>query len=275
MVLPVSKADEKELLLSKPHVELFFYFRRKLFRNYTDYGLWVSWKKSMAYLFQPIYQKIIYYLYELDLNKQINPKARDLNYAFRLISPDETDLIDQIEKMEEWLKGSLKKKLQDNCLCMVVLDGNSVIGFNYASVGEGYLPLLKLRILTGPTEAWSEQITISKNYRRQGLGSVLRSHFYQALRARGITALYGHRQEFNHASKQSARKFTVDVLVRTEYRRLLGMHRLKCVKPLPGMPEITKHFFIKRVVEKNGTGKKQTAPIPGEPLFTSRIEDLK
>ena len=161
--------------------------------------------------------------------------------------------------MEEWLKETFRKKLQDNCLCMVVLDGETVAGFNYVAIGEAYIPLLKLRILTGPTEAWSEQITISSDYRRQGLGGLLRSHFYRELKALGITALYGHRQEFNVASKQSARKFTAGIMVRAEYRSILGFHRLICVKADAGRPDAGISFSIHRSPRPSGTNATQAS----------------
>jgi ribosomal protein S18 acetylase RimI-like enzyme len=249
------------------------YFRKKFNRNCTDYGLWISWKKSISFLFQPLYQKIIYYLYELDLNKEIDDNTTTA-CVFRLVAPDDRYLIDQIEEMEEWLKGSFRKKLQDNCLCMVVMDGERVIGFNYASIGQGDIPLLKLRILIGPTEAWSEQITISNAYRRQGLGSLLRRRFYHELRSNGITKLYGHRQEFNFASEQSSRKFTRDILVRAEYRRILGFHRLKLTKPAPVTLNSGQHRLARVPILIRKTFIKNVFQIPNHPIFTTRSEDL-
>jgi ribosomal protein S18 acetylase RimI-like enzyme len=181
--------------------------------------------------------------------------------------------------MEEWLSGSLTKKLQNNCLCMAVLDGDSVIGFNYVAIGAGEIPLLKLSVITGPTEAWSEQITISSDYRRQGLASALRNHFYRELRAKGITTLYGHRQEFNIASKQAARKYTLDVMLIVEYKRILGIHRLKCAKhhsQNQAQEQKTKtHFYIKPHRAKSAKGSNHIGSQSSVPIFTASIEDLK
>lgn len=271
----MAKEDEKVLPLPESNLELILYYRKKFARNCKDYGLWISWKKSTAYLFKPLYQKIVYYLYELDLNKNVIQRGQNSKYVFRLIHADEANLIAQIEEMEEWLNGSLKKKLLNGCLCMVALDGERVIGFNYVSIGQGNIPLLKLRVITGPTEAWSEQITISSDYRRQGLASALRNHFYRELRAKGITTLYGHRQDFNIASKQSARKYTLNVMVRAEYKRILGIHRLKCAKRLAHLPEETKYFYIKPNAAGSAAGSNYTPPKSNAPLFVARIEDLK
>jgi GNAT superfamily N-acetyltransferase len=282
MGLLSAKPNAKSPALLRNNGELFHHYRRKLTRNFKDYGWLVSFKKAVAYLFQPFYQKVTYYLYELDINKYIRQGDRNSKYVFRLIRHDEKDLIHQVEKMEEWLSGSLTKKLQHNCLCMVVLDGDSVIGFNYAAIGTGEIPLLKLRVITGPTEAWSEQITISSDYRRQGLASALRNHFYRELRARGITTLYGHRQEFNLASKQAARKYTLDVMLRVEYKRILGIHRLKCSKSADHhyqgqaqKHESQTHFYIRPHRAKRAKGSDEVRRQPGVVKFMVPIEDLK
>jgi hypothetical protein len=159
---------------------------------------------------------------------------------------------------------------------MVVMDNGKVIGFNYVSIGDGYIPLLNLRIITGPKQAWSEQITISNDYRRQGLGSLLRSHFYKELRSRGITNLYGHRQEFNIASRQSAQKFTAGILARVDYTRVLHLHRVKVFKS--GKGKAPKGADILTLTHSGS--KKTSAEMPvsnrvDKALFALKIRDLK
>ncbi|MCP4745010.1 MAG: GNAT family N-acetyltransferase [Desulfobacteraceae bacterium] len=274
MSQPISQASKKDFLFPRGNSYTFLYYRKKFSRNYRDYGFWISWKKVTAHLLKPFYQKIIYYIYELDLNTCVKKQSNDSKYVFRLIHSGETHLIDQIEQMEEWLSGSLKKKLQNNCLCMVIMDGEKVIGFNYAVVGKGDIPLLKLRILIGPNQAWSEQITISSDYRKQGLASSLRNHFYKELRAKGISTLYGHRQQSNIASKQSARKYTRNVIVRAEFKRILGIFRLKCLTHLPHMPEAIKQIHLKPNSILNTAEAKQSPSDSVKPVFTVQIEDL-
>ena len=143
-----------------------------------------------------------------------------------MIGPEDGTIINQIENVEEWLKGKLRSKLQKNGLCMAILDREKVVGFNLATTGEGLIELLKLKIITKSDEAWSEQITINKDYRRRGLANLLRNHFYEELRNKGIQALYGHRQEFNIASKGSARKYTSTELGIASYLKVLRYHRL-------------------------------------------------
>lgn len=267
--------NDQELEKLSSHMERVHYFRKKISRNFTDYGLWISCKKTMAYLLRPFYQKVIYYIYELDLNKSVSQRAQNSKYIFRLIHHDEDNLIDQIEHMEEWLSGSLKNKLQHNCLCMVTLDGDKVIGFNYVAIGEGNIPLLKLKVITGPKEAWSEQITISSEYRKQGLASALRNTLYRELRARGIERLYGHRQEFNVGSKQSARRYTVRVMVRSEYKKILWIQRLKLMKYESVEPKTHQYCYLRASAFPDQSDGNDPATNSAEYIFIAGIEDLR
>jgi hypothetical protein len=209
----------------------------------------------------------------LDLNKRVGKRIKNQNFKFKLINSEDEKIIEQIENMEEWLRGQLKEKLKNNCMCMAVLDGNIVAGFNYVSIGEGFIPLLKLKIAIGENEAWSEQITISGEYRRMGLGNELRNQFYKELKKRGVRALYGHRQEFNVASKQSARKYTSEIIVRAEYTQILWDKRLKCIKTK--VNGNTKSFDIPHSLEnkKETTGQFHTTT--DSLLFSTTIEELK
>jgi len=98
------------------------------------------------------------------------------------LSENDDDLIQQVENMAEWLKGTLKLKLSVKDLCIVVLDKKKVIGFNLISFGSVFIPLLnKTKKLKNYT-AWSEHIAINKDYRQSGLGSLLRYRIFQSLR---------------------------------------------------------------------------------------------
>ena len=276
MMLPSTKENRKGVESRKGVFDRVASLNSKFHRNYTDYGLWISSKKSIAYVCQSFYRKIIYHLYELNLNKYVDTETKKSRYVFRLIQPEESQLIDQIEEMEEWLQGKLRNKLQRGCLCMAVMDNDKVIGFNYVSIGDGYIPLLSLRIITGPKQAWSEQITISSDYRRQGLGSLLRSHFYKELRSRGITNLYGHRQEFNIASRQSARKFTAGILARAEYTRVLHLHRLQFFKSVEGRaPKDADNLTLTHSGRKKTSAEMPVSKRVDKALFAVKIRDLK
>ena len=203
---------------------------RKFTRNLEDYGLWLTLRKAINFLLKPVYQKKAFIIYELNID---GPPKRERNmegYISKLLATGDDSFINQIEEMEEWLKGSLKARIKTNGLCMALIKRNQVIGFNLATMGEGSIPLLKLRVITSNSEAWSEQITIHKDFRRKGLGTELRSKFYSELKNRGVIALYGHRQEWNIASKRSVRKYTSKELVKAEYTKIFNFERLRYTK---------------------------------------------
>jgi len=195
--------------------------------------------------------------------------------VFRVIEPSESWIIHQIEEMEEWLKGTLKKRLETNCLCIVVFDGERVVGFNYVSIGEGNIPLLKLKVLSGPKEAWLLHNSISREYRRQGLSSQLRSHCNQELKTRGIQRLYSAIQEGNVASLQMAKKFSARLLARAEYKRFLWMRRLKCGKYLTNMPYTMETFHLKPLRHPSNIKTHNALLTSAAPLFLARIEELR
>ena len=204
--------------------------KRKFLRNINDYGLWISLKKIAGFSLNPFYQKKAFILYKINIEatpKRTSPKN---GLVFKLLKPEDTIFINQIEEMEEWLEGKVKPKLLAGGMCMAVIQNDRLIGFNLASLGEGFIPLLKLKVITRPDEAWSEQITIHKDYRREGLGSELRNRFYVELRKKGIKALYGHRQEFNITSEKSARRYISKYMVKAEYLSFLHYQRLRYAK---------------------------------------------
>jgi hypothetical protein len=217
---------EKETNIFKTFDRIKFH-QKKLYRNITDYGVKTSLSKSLSLLLKPIYHRKTFILYELNLKNVVKKQNIDRGYTFQLINAKDNDYIKQIEKMEEWLKGKIRNRLKTNGICMAVIMDNKVAGFNLATLGEGIIPLLKLRVITKQDEAWSEQITIHRNHRKKGLGGELRTNFYSELTKIGIKALYGHRQVWNIASEKSAKKFTAKILVKAEYIRLFNLQRLR------------------------------------------------
>lgn len=247
------------------------FLSKKFSRNFLDYGFRTSFMKTMQFLIKPAYHQKEFILYELNLNAA-DCTCGNGEYSFHVLRQCDTGWINQIERMEEWLQGELRNRLRTNGICMVVVKEDKVAGFNLATVGEGIIPLLRLRVITAPDEAWSLQITIAREHRQKGLGSELRKRFYSELAVRGIKALYGHRQIWNIASENSARKYTSNELVRAKYLRVFNYQRLKyCGKKPP--------------VVKCEASPNQTSPIvhtvyPGQTprkdiIFSLNISDLK
>ncbi len=210
------------------------FFKKKFIRNVKDYGIWTSVKKSTSFLIKPAYHKITYIIYEINIQDIQKTEINRNDYEFKILTIEDDCFINQIEDMEEWLGGELKEILKTNGICMAVIAKDKVAGFNLMTLGEGTIALLKLRVITGSDEAWSEQISIHKDFRRKGLANQLRSKFYNELKKMGVKALYGHRQEWNIASKMSAQKYTFKELVKADYIKILNIQRFRYAKLASG-----------------------------------------
>ena len=199
---------------------------RKFLRNLNDYGFLVTLRKIISYLIQPVYENRTYRIYRFDLqNLQETPSGESV-FTFKIIDKSDTGIIRQIEDMEEWLKGKVASLLETGGLCLVALDGEKVAGFNLVSLAEGYIPLIGLRKDLRENEAWSDQITVSKNYRGKGLGSALRYRIFKELKKRGIERIYGGTQISNLASLNLARKVGFKEIADVQYLKILNKKRL-------------------------------------------------
>ncbi len=76
--------------------------------------------------------------------------------------------------------------MSNNGLCIAVLHGDTLAGFNLIAFGEVYLPLVKLCKHLQPDKAWSEQISVSKEYRKQGLAAKIRYFTFGDCSPRGL-----------------------------------------------------------------------------------------
>jgi hypothetical protein len=250
------------------------FFKKKIFRNVKDYGIWTSIKKSTKFLIWPFYHKITYIIYELNLQDIPNKEININEYRFKILTVEDNDFINQIENTEEWLKGELKKSLSRNGICIAILRDDKVAGFNWVTLGVGTIPLLKLRIIIKPDESWSEQITIFKDFRKKGLANQLRTEFYHELKKMGIKALYGHRQVWNIASKMSAQKYTYRKLVKADYIKILNIQRFRYAKFTSD--QSSEELFQGGVTRTKNMKYYYIEPKKKEEyLFTCDISDLK
>jgi hypothetical protein len=94
----------------------------------------------MLYLFKAFYENKVVIIYKIDLGDIPQKQTDKSGYLFKLLNVEDDGVINQIEKMAEWLRGETKAKLSKNGLCMAVLDSNNkVIGFYLASFGKASL----------------------------------------------------------------------------------------------------------------------------------------
>jgi len=198
----------------------------KLLRNLRNFGFWITFKQIMLYLTKPFYENVVLFLLSIDVENIPEDKLNRSALTFKLVNVEDTSLINSIEKMEEWLYGKVTEKLSNNSICMAILGDGELLGFYLASLGEANIPLLGLRIIFKPDEAWAEQISISKNYRRKGLATRLKSSIYVEFRKRGIKTVYAATRVYNKAYLEFVRNFGFQKAFIFRYIKVLNYRKL-------------------------------------------------
>lgn len=205
---------------------------KKVRRNIRDYGFAAAAKKSLAALVAFAYESPAYRIYRKEIDPSVDTGEQPPQpFKLHVLSVDDSSLITQIEEMEEWLAGRVPEMLGDGSLCVLLLDGEKVAGFNLFSVGEVYMPLVNMTRTFRPHEAWSEQITVHRDYRGMGLATILRTQAFAELGSRGIRKFYGGTLPSNIANRKLSRKVGFQEIADIHYRKVLG----------------SKSWFVKRV----------------------------
>jgi GNAT superfamily N-acetyltransferase len=173
----------------------------KVQRNLEDYGWHITIKKALAYLVRWIYFRQVYRVYGIRLDTIKETKySGDRKFTFHLLTPQNLEMIMQVENTAEWLRGQVKQKLAAGQLCLVALDGEKVAGFNLINLEQAFLILVDRKKKLHPGSAWSEHIAVKKEFRKSGLGAQLRYRIFEVLKSRGIHRLYGGTLRSNTAS---------------------------------------------------------------------------
>lgn len=199
-----------------------FNYLPKIRRNIEDYGSWCTISKMLKALIEPFYLRRKYIIYAMDLSNYNNLKNDNHELEFKLVSYKDKNDIRQIEKIAEWMKGNLCEKLKKGGLCLVARNGRQVIGFNLIAFGKVKIPLLMIEKLFDDSEAWSEQISVHKAYRKKGLASELRYRIFEVLKERGIARLYGGALQDNTASLRLAEKVGFKEVTEVSLVKTLG-----------------------------------------------------
>ena len=207
----------------------------KFRRNVRDVGFFEALLKTVKFLLGGIYEKNRYRIYAIDLTRGERRPPKPDDFAYRIVLPGNRDIIDQIEGMEEWLRGKLESMLEQGGVCLAAMDDGKVAGFNLVSFGEIYMPLVKKRRRFRKSEAWSEQITVNKAYRGKSLGTTLRLRMFDELRGAGIRKFYGGTLWNNKANLRLTRKVGFRELFDIEYRKILTMESWKYLR-IPRSP---------------------------------------
>jgi len=198
-------------------------YRKKIVRNFKDYGIWLTLKKGTLYLLRSIYENRIYRIYRINLDQYKSVNMHDDHFTFKCLDKNDDDAILQIVDMEEWLQDELTPRLAaGSALCMVVMNGSTVAGFNLVAFEKAYIPLINKTIMLRKVVAWTEQITIRRAYRRKGLGTFLTHRVFEELKKRGIRKLYEATLLHNTASVNLAKKAGFKCVADIHYRKMFG-----------------------------------------------------
>jgi GNAT superfamily N-acetyltransferase len=195
----------------------------RVLRNLSDYGWAITLQKTAAYLARGIFFRQVYRIYRIKLDtasQAEDPGTSD--FAFKLLTAQNTDLIAQVEETAEWLHGQIRKRLEAGNICLVALDGDKVAGFNLINLSEASLILVNRRIRLRKGSAWSEHIAVQKDYRKSGLGAQLRYRVFEELRSRGIHRLYGGTLRSNTAALRLTRAVGFREIGDIHYQKILS-----------------------------------------------------
>lgn len=199
---------------------------RKVRRNFQDYGWYITAHKALAYLLRAVYFRQVYRIYRIDVTAAKPLQEEETHpFTFKFLTTQNADMIAQIEDIAEWMRGKLTRQIATGQLCLVVLDGDRVAGFNLVNLSEATLPLVNLRKKLHHGFAWSEHVAVRKEYRKAGLGSQLRLRIIQELRRRGFRRLYGGTLASNVASLSLARSVGFTELADIHYHKNCGFER--------------------------------------------------
>jgi GNAT superfamily N-acetyltransferase len=206
-------------------------WRRKLERNWQDYGWRTALSKSLRHLFKVFYDHAAYRLYKIDLQRQPTEAPSEMEgVKFCFIDEHDEDAVTQVEENSEWLRGTLRQRLSSGAVCLAAFQEGRLAGFNLVSFGNVFMPLVALSRTFRQGEAWSEQIATVKSFRKKGLASQLRYRVFEELRMRGIRKFYGGALAGNVASLKLARHVGFHEFVELRYTRVFHRQRWKYVR---------------------------------------------
>jgi len=198
---------------------------KKLKRNIRDYGLFTTSKKAIAGIFSPFFEYKIYKIYGINLDDFEAKTNNKKGFTYKLLQMNDSSFINQIEEIEEHLRGTVAEKIKKGSLCCVALVEDEVVAFNLVSFGKIYMPLIKHKKTIRNDGAWSEQITTRKEWRKQGLGSEMRYRIFTELKKRGMRWLYGGTLKSNHGNLKLSSKVGFQFLVDIHYIKLFGIKK--------------------------------------------------
>lgn len=205
--------------------------QNKFYRNLRDYGWAVSLKKSLAYLYRPVFYRRSWLITQNDLAHARISQNADTTCSFRFLRSNDSSAIRQIEGWEEWLQGRVKP--DEKQMCLVAMSQSRLVGFYLIALREYDLSATTVRVRLARKEAWGVQISVRKDYRRMGLATRLRGIAYAELRDRCLEKLFGYIAPNNVASLSSAKKAGAAVLGTLTFARVCNRNKLEYHRTAP------------------------------------------
>jgi ribosomal protein S18 acetylase RimI-like enzyme len=199
---------------------------QKVLRNLRDYGWRITLQKIVTYLVRGICFRQVYRIYRIRLDSiRASDNLGNRNITFQILTPQDFELIGQVEDIAEWLRGRLTESLVTREMCLVALQGKTLAGFNLVNLKEASIHLVNLRVKLRPGASWSEHIAVRKEFRKSGLGAQLRYRMFEVLRSRGIRKFYGGTLPSNEAALRLARSVGFQEIGDVHYRKLLSREK--------------------------------------------------
>lgn len=209
---------------------------KKFKRNLADYGFFIAVKKMVLYPFSDIYKEKAYLIYKKDLRKYEPVNKNNPAFTFKFFTKENLteNIKKQLTEIEEWLIDRIDFIFEHKGICLVALDNDNVAGFNLVSADEVYIPLVEIQRKFKPYQAWSEQITVRKEYRSKGLGSVLRFKMFDELKSRGFKSLYGGTMWDNWSNIELSKKVGFTIFLKIKFTRILKNKKYQFERIYPG-----------------------------------------
>jgi len=205
---------------------------RRVKRNIEDYGWKITIRKSWDYLFEWLYLHRVYQIIVIDPSTVSSQEVSGLQrFTFRTLQPKDTQLIEKVEELAEWLQGTVADRIARGDLCVAALSEGELAGFYFVGFGEVLIPLLQARRGFRPGRGWVEHVAVLKQYRRRGISTQLRYRTFEELRKRGCRRLYSGVLPHNLVSLRSALQAGFQPLAEVHFTKVLGSKAWRCNRP--------------------------------------------
>ncbi|MCA9102238.1 MAG: GNAT family N-acetyltransferase [Pirellulales bacterium] len=196
----------------------------KVRRHVEDHNWQVAVGKVCKGVCAPLYTRADYRIYRIDVSRWSDASvAPPEGFAFRMLTTSDHDGIAAVEQYAEWLSGQLHDMIAAGGLCLLATCNGEPAGFNLATFGGVYMPLVKVHRTFASNAAWSEHIMVYRHFRGRGLAKQIRRRMFAELARRGTRYFYGGAETWNTTSLGLAQSLGFREIADISFRRILGV----------------------------------------------------